>query len=347
MAAAPIRILIVDDSAFARKVVREILSTSTWVDVVGAARDGGEALELTAQLQPDLVICDLRMPNMDGVQFVRRQMAIKPLPILILSAAAQDAEEVIDALNAGAIDVVQKPTALATDDLRKVGEALMENVRAAMKVPRENLARAMAPLPPMVASRERNGGSVDIVVIGISTGGPQALRRILPLFPADFPVPIAIVLHMPIGYTALYSEKLNEVCTLEVKEAAEGDLLRPGRVLIAAAGRHLLFRREAANGVVAQLSMQPTDKLHRPSADVLFRSAADVYGGRVLAVVMTGMGNDGTEGAAWIKAQGGRIITESEKTCVIYGMPRSVVEAGLSDLVAPLDQMAPIISANL
>ncbi len=346
---APIRILIVDDSAFARKVVREILSDHAGVEVVGAARDGAEALELAERLRPDLVICDLRMPNLGGVYFVRRQMAVRPLPILILSAAAQDAAEVVEALSAGAVDVVQKPTALATDDLRTVREALVAKVREAMSVPVEKLAPSGAPSPsPAVAAVARSGqGKADVVVVGISTGGPQALRRMLPQLPGDFAVPIAVVLHMPVGYTALYAEKLNELCALEVKEAAEGDVLRPGVVWIAAAGRHLMLRRAADGEVVAQLTMQPLEKLHRPSADVLFRSAAEVYGGRVLGVVMTGMGDDGKEGAAWVKAQGGTILTEAEKSCVIYGMPRSVVEAGLSDEAVSLDGMAQAITARI
>lgn len=347
--AAPIRLLIVDDSAFARKVVREILSASPGVEVVGTARDGVEGLELAASLRPDLVICDLRMPNLDGVHFVRRQMAVRPVPVLILSAAAQDAAEVVEALNAGAIDVVQKPTALATDDLRTVRAALVEKVRAAMSVPVEKLAQSAAPpaVAPVPVVRRSGRGRADVVVVGISTGGPQALRRMLPLLPADFAVPIAVVLHMPVGYTALYAEKLNELCALEVKEAAEGDVLRPGLVWIAAAGRHLALRRTPAGDVVAQLALQPSEKLHRPSVDVLFRSAAEVYGSRVLGVVMTGMGDDGKEGAAWVKAQGGTILTESEKSCVIYGMPRSVVEAGLSDDAVSLDEMAQAITARI
>jgi two-component system chemotaxis response regulator CheB len=158
---------------------------------------------------------------------------------------------------------------------------------------------------------------------------------------------MAIVLHMPVGYTALYAEKLNELCAVHVKEAEDGDLLQAGRVLLAPAGRHLNFRRNVRGDVVAQLSMQPLEKIHRPSVDVLFRSAADVFRERVLAVVMTGMGDDGKEGSAWVKAQGGTVITEAEKSCVIYGMPRSVVEAGLSDLAVPLDDMADAISSRL
>lgn len=345
----PVRVLVVDDSAFARKVVREIFQVDGRVEVVGTARDGEEALEQTAALEPDLVISDLRMPNMNGVDFVRRQMAVKPLPILILSSASQDEIEVVEALNAGAIDVVRKPTALATDDLKSVRDVLIEKVRGALSVPAQNLARELTPVaaPTETVARFGRATKADIVVIGISTGGPQALRRLVPLFPASFPVPIAIVLHMPVGYTALYAEKLNEICSLTVKEAAEGDVLRPGLVLIAQAGRHLVFRRTASGEVVAQVTLQPLDKIHRPSADVLFRSAAETFGERVLAVVMTGMGDDGKEGSAWVKAKGGQVIAEAEKSCVIYGMPRSVVEAGLSDMVVPLDDMVRTISQGV
>jgi two-component system chemotaxis response regulator CheB len=335
----------VDDSAFARKVVREMLSSSPLIDVVGTARDGEEALEMTSAFEVDLVICDLQMPKLDGVGFVRRQMQRRPLPILILSAAAQDAAEMIDALNAGAIDVVRKPSALATDDLRAIRDELVEKIKAAANAPIGNLTRELVSSPTPLVAHEP--GKIGIVVLGISTGGPQALRRMMPLFPATFPVPLVIVLHMPVGYTALYAEKLNEICALSVKEAEDGDVLRAGHVLLAPAGRHLLFRRSIRGDVVAQLSMQPLEKIHRPSADVLFRSAADLFRERVLAVVMTGMGDDGKEGAAWVKAQGGTVITESEKSCVIYGMPRSVVEAGLSDASVTLDEMTEAITSRL
>ena len=251
----------------------------------------------------------------------------------------------VDALSAGALEVVRKPSALATDDLRSIREELVACVKMAVGVPLANIAPSPVAAPVPLPSHRT--AEVEVVVIGISTGGPQALRRIMPLFPADFPVPIAIVLHMPVGYTALYAEKLNEVCSLEVKEADDGDLLQPGRALLARAGQHLNLRRNGSGEVVAHLTVQPIDKLHRPAADVLFKSAAETYQSRVLAVVMTGMGNDGTEGAAWIKAQGGMVFTEAEKSCVIYGMPRSVVEAGLSDLAVPLDEMVQQITSHL
>lgn len=339
------RVLIVDDSAFARKVLREMLASAPLVDVAGVARDGEEALRLVDELRPDIVICDLMMPKMNGVEFVRRQMALRPVPILIVSAAAENAAEVLDALSAGATDVVQKPSALANDDLRKIRDELVEKVRGAMGAPVQNLTLPVE-VPPSVPI-PRQAGHSGVIVLGISTGGPQALRRIIPRLPSDLPVPVAIVLHMPVGYTALYADKLNSLCALEIKEAADGDEMRPGRVLLAPAGRHLVLRRNPAGAVVAQLTMHPLEKLHRPSVDVLFQSAAETYGSRVLAVVMTGMGDDGTEGAGWVKAQGGRVLTESEKSCVIYGMPRSVVEAGLSDAAYALDDMVPALLANL
>lgn len=340
-----IRTLIVDDSAFARKVVREILAATPQIEVVGAARDGEEALELVAALKPDLVICDLRMPKLDGVNFVRRQMAIRPLPILILSAAEADAEDVIDALSAGAVDVVRKPTALATDDLRSVREELVATLLATAAAPLHALTPAVARAPVAALRRARSG--VRIVVLGVSTGGPQALRKLLPSLPEDFPVPIAMVLHMPVGYTALYAEKLNEICQIEVREAQDGDRLLPGRALLAPAGRHLILAQGDDGGIVARLTVHPMEKLHRPSVDVLFHSAAELYGPGVLSVVMTGMGDDGREGAAWVKAKGGTVLTESERTCVIYGMPRSVAEAGLSDGVVPLDELAHAIISRL
>ena len=186
----------------------------------------------------------------------------------------------------------------------------------------------------------------DILVIGISTGGPQALKLLIPRLPAGFPVPVAMVLHMPVGYTELYAQKLNELSNVRVKEAAEGEVIEAGTAYLAAAGRHLSFRRSGAS-VVAHLDMRPLDTPHRPAVDVMFQSAADIYGARVMGVVMTGMGADGRDGAAWIKARGGQVITEAEQSCVVYGMPRSVVEAGLSDASASLEELFDVILERL
>jgi two-component system, chemotaxis family, protein-glutamate methylesterase/glutaminase len=340
-----IRVLVVDDSAYVRKVVSQMLGRSPFIEVVGTSRDGAEALELVEELKPDVVTCDLNMPIMDGVSFVREQMRRRPLPIVIISIAAESGEQVLAALDAGAVDFVQKPTALATERLMDIADELVEKVKAAAGAPVRQTPTATAPLAALQVER-RGGLRVDLVVIGVSTGGPQGLKLVIPRLPADFPVPIAMVLHMPIGYTQAYAEKLDEMSALHVLEARDAQPVEPGTVLLAPAGQHLTFRRRG-DGVVTHLDLRPLDAPHRPSVDALFHSAAEVYGGRVLGVVMTGMGHDGREGAAWIKARGGCILTESEETCVVYGMPRSVVEAGLSDAAVPLHEIAEAILVRL
>jgi two-component system, chemotaxis family, protein-glutamate methylesterase/glutaminase len=334
-----LRILIVDDSAFVRKVIKQMLSRSPFLDVVGVARDGAEALEMVEELRPDVVTLDLNMPGTDGLSFLRQQMARRPVAVLIVSIASRNGEQVLLALEAGAVDVVQKPTGLATEKVLEMADELVAKVKAAasarldmLKSPpraKQSPAKPLAPGPT----------AVDVVVLGISTGGPQALKYLVPQLPADFPVPLLIVLHMPIGFTELYARSLAELSHLHVAEAKEGDLLRPGVVLLAPAGYHLSLTRRADNTVVTHLDLNPMELAHRPAADVLFQSAAEVYGARVLGVVMTGMGSDGTKGSAWIKAQGGRILTEAEESCVVYGMPRAVIEAGLSDRAEPLTRM--------
>jgi two-component system, chemotaxis family, protein-glutamate methylesterase/glutaminase len=339
-----VRVLVVDDSAYVRKVVRQMLSRSPFVEVVGAARDGVEALELVEQLRPDVITLDLNMPHSDGLDFLRRQMARRPVPVIVLSIASESGEQVMQALDAGAVDVVQKPTALATEKVFEVADDLIAKVKAAAGARVRPVATADAALPLPVTPR---AGKADVVVIGVSTGGPQALKQLIPRLPADFPVPVAMVLHMPVGYTELFARSLGGVARLKVAEARDGDILRPGCALLAPAGHHLTLARDGGTAVVARLSLRPFDTPHRPAVDVLFRSAADVFGDRTLGVVLTGMGSDGTQGAAWIKAQGGRVFTEAEETCVVYGMPRSVTEAGLSDRSVPLHRMAEAILGAL
>jgi two-component system, chemotaxis family, protein-glutamate methylesterase/glutaminase len=336
-----IRVLVVDDSAFVRKVMRQMLSRSPFVEVVGAAHDGREALELVEQLRPDVVTLDLNMPSADGIEFLRTQMKRHPVPVIVVSMASKDGQQVLEALEAGAVDVIQKPSGLATAELLEIANELTEKVKAVAAAPlRKPIEPQPATLPPLPPKQPP---SVDIVVFGISTGGPQALKYLVPRLPADFPVPIAIVLHMPMGYTELFARSLNEVSSLEVREAAAGDVLRPGLVLLAPAGHHLSLQRQANGDVVAHLDLEPRDTPHRPAVDVLFKSAAELFGERALGIVMTGMGSDGQQGAAWIKAQGGQIFAEAEESCVVYGMPRSVVEAGLCDKIIPLGKLPAAI----
>jgi two-component system chemotaxis response regulator CheB len=339
-----LRVLIVDDSAYVRKVIKQMLSRSPFIEVVGAARDGQEALEMVEQLEPDVVTCDLIMPVLDGVGFVREQMSRGPIPIVIVSITNEGSELALTALDAGAVDFVQKPTALATEKIFEVSNELIEKVKVAANVQMARLRTTSTHEPasslPLDAAR---AGMVDIVVLGISTGGPQALKYLVPQLPADFTVPLVIVMHMPVGYTELYAQKLDEMSQIKVIEAREGDIVKSGVALLAPAGRHLTFRRQADGTIVTHLDARPFDSTHRPSVDVLFQSAAEIFGNRTLGVVMTGMGSDGKQGSAWIKSQGGLIFTEAEQSCVVYGMPLSVVEAGLSDKSVPLETMAQSI----
>lgn len=337
-----IRVLIVDDSAYIRKVVKKMLSRSPFIDVVGTAYDGEEALAMVEQFKPDVVTLDMVMPQMDGLTFLRQQMARNPVRVIIVSITSESNERVLEALDLGAIDFVQKPTSLATDKIFEISDELIAKVKAAAHVPLVTLPttpKKTKTIPPLL-DKASGKKMVDIVVIGISTGGPQALRTMIPQLPADFPVPIAIVLHMPTGYTKMYAQKLDEISTLQVVEASEGEELRPGMVVVASAGRHLKLLRLDQQRVITHLDLKPSTTLHRPSVDVLFQSAAEVFQKRVLGIVMTGMGSDGKQGAAWIKSQGGTIFTEAEESCIVYGMPHAVDEAGLSDKRVPLDLMS-------
>ena len=221
-----VRVLVVDDSAYVRKVVKEMLSRSPFLEVVGVARDGDEALEMVERLKPDVVTCDLIMPGTDGVDFIRKQMAIQPIPIVVVSIAAESSERVLSALDAGAVDFVQKPTALATEKVFEIAEDLVAKVKAAAAAPMARLRRpASAAAAPIAASFKNR---YDLLVIGVSTGGPQGLKSVIPRLPANFPVPVAIVLHMPIGYTETYAKRLDDASALTVIEARDGDVVRPG-----------------------------------------------------------------------------------------------------------------------
>jgi two-component system chemotaxis response regulator CheB len=338
-----IRVLVADDSAFARKVVRESLQTSAQIEVVGTARDGIDALEKIAALQPDVITLDLVMPNLDGLGVLAALSPAQRARVIIVSMADGESDLGISALSFGVFDLVHKPTALAVASLHDIADELVTKVLlAAAHAPRRALDIPAESRPPLTlrATSER------VVLIGTSTGGPQALTRLLKAFPADFPAPIAIVLHIPAGYTAPLAERLNAECAIEVLEARDGLKLRPGRAILAQAGMHL---RLVASGddVTTRLDTEPMSSVHRPSVDVLFQSAARSLGKRALAVVLTGMGDDGLLGARAIRDAGGEILTEAEASCVVYGMPRVVKEAGLAAAEEPLERMAQAIASRL
>lgn len=329
-----VRVLVVDDSAFARKVIREVLAASSEIEVVGIARDGLEALQQIAELKPDVVTLDLVMPNLDGVATLRALSELdQPTKVVVVSFSDEESELVVDALQAGAIDFVRKPTALATGRLYGMGEQLVETVLAAAK------AKPGAPPAPSrpIAFETPALTQVDLVVIGTSTGGPQALTQLLPAFPADFPVPLLIALHIPVEYTAPLAERLDRASRITVREAGDSIVLRPGLAVLARGGSHLRVERRSAQ-LLANTTTVPATP-HMPSVDVLFESAAAACGARVLGVVLTGMGDDGLLGSRAIREARGQVLTEAEASCVIYGMPRSVDEAGLSSAQVPLGSM--------
>lgn len=341
-----IRVLVVDDSAFARKVVREVLSVGTEISVVGTARDGIDALEKIAELQPDVVTLDLVMPNLDGLGVMRALASASWKPVVVVVSMADDESELgVAALALGAFEVVKKPTALANEHLYELTDQLRATVVAAATSPR-SVARSLLP-PASSGVRRLLATRTKLLLIGASTGGPQALTSLVGAMPAEFPVPVALVLHMPPGYTEAYARRLDNESAVTVMEAREGLPLRAGLVVVARAGIHLLIEKRAPDEWICRLDVMPADTMHRPAVDVLFESGAAEAGAGVLGVVLTGMGSDGLKGSRAIRAAGGRILTEAESSCVVYGMPRSVFEAGLANAEAPLDRMSDLIAEHL
>jgi two-component system chemotaxis response regulator CheB len=338
-----IRVLVVDDSAFARKIVRESLQTSGSIEVVGTARDGIDALEKIATLEPDVVTLDLVMPNLDGLGVLAALTPAQRARVVVVSMADGESDIGVAALAFGVFDLVHKPTALAVAGLQDIAEELVTKVLLASAQPRVRAPEPSAAPPQPSVLRSP---SERVVLIGTSTGGPQALTRLLKEFPADFPAPIAIVLHIPVGYTGPLAQRLNADCRIQVLEAEEGMVLRPGLAILARAGVHL---RLVTSGELIQVRLdpEPQTSVHRPSVDVLFQSAALSLGKRPLAVVLTGMGDDGLLGARAIHEAGGEIVTEAESSCVVYGMPRVVQEAGLAIAEASLSGMLAQISSRL
>lgn len=332
-----IRVLIVDDSAFVRQALSRMLASDPGIEIAGTAVDGKDAVEKVLALRPDVVTLDVKMPHMGGLEALRRIMALCPTPVLLLSSlTSQGADTTLRGLELGAMDFVDKSSVQGHMNLFTLAEELKLKVRALAGVPRSKLAPA--PVPPAagptlaLARRERGA---EVVVIGTSTGGPPALQALIPRLPQDLPTAVLVVQHMPVGFTRSLAERLQARSSIPVREAKDGEPVRPGQVLIAPAGLHMKVRRRAEE-IRVVLDEEPRSALHRPSVDVLMTSVAKVYGARVLGVVLTGMGCDGVEGLRAIREAGGRTLAESEESCVIYGMPKAAVEAGVVDESLPL-----------
>lgn len=345
---AKIKVLIVDDSAFMRKIIGDILSADPAIEVVGRARNGKEAVAQFQQLVPDVVTLDMEMPGMNGIEVLREMMRIRPTAVVMVSSLTKEGANVtMQALDAGALDFVTKPSGTISLDMEKVGDELRQKVIAASRASVRNASmqpgggrqfgtpHVAAAAPPKREFSKR----LEMVVIAASTGGPMALQEVLPALPESFPLPILIVQHMPPGFTSSFAARLNERSALSVMEAVDGMAIKKGRVLVAPGGYHLAVEKKMGD-YSCQLLETPPVRSVRPAADVLFSSVADAVDGTVIAVVLTGMGKDGLDGTAKLRAKGAYVIAESKETCVIYGMPGAVVDARLTDEVLPLYQVA-------
>ena len=336
------RVVVVDDSGFFRRRIVEILEADARIEVVGTAGDGKEAIEQVAKLKPDVVTMDIEMPVMDGITAVRHIMSAQPLPILMFSSLTHDgAQATLDALEAGAVDFLPKRFEDIAKDREEAKLLLRRRIHAVArqrrapsraKAPsgRANVASS-APAPAPVIKR----GQFQMVAIASSTGGPVALAQVLTKLPANYRFPVVVVQHMPASFTPAFATRLDQQCAIKVKEAEDGDLVKPGQVLIAPGGRQLNLR-QAGGEVRVEISDGDAALHYKPCADITFSSVASVYGGKTLALVLTGMGSDGREGARELKKQGAIIWSQDEASSVIYGMPMAVAEAGLSDQVLSL-----------
>jgi two-component system chemotaxis response regulator CheB len=340
-----IRVLIVDDSAFVRQALTRMLSADADLEVVGQAVDGKDALEKALALRPDVVTLDIQMPRMGGLEALEHLMADAPVPVLLLSSqTAEGAGVTIRGLELGALEFVDKSRVQGNMNLLNLAEELKQKIRAIAHVHVARRPRSAAPVPAAAAFPLTHAPRADVVVIATSTGGPPALQAIIPRLPQDLATAVLVVQHMPVGFTRSLAERLDARSGLRVREAEEGQPVEPGVVLIAPAGQHMKVKRRGAL-VRVTLDLEPRSALHRPSADVLMLSVAKAYGSRVLGVVLTGMGADGVEGMRAIHAAGGVTLAEAEESCVIYGMPKAAVEAGVVDQSIPLPRMAEAILA--
>jgi len=367
----PIGVLIVDDSPFMRMTLQKILNQDPGIKVMDTARDGREGILKLQALRPQVVTMDVEMPVMNGLQALEEIMRWQPTPVIILSAVTTEGTQAtLKALDLGAFDVVSKPSGSPGADLLALSRDLIEKVKAAAGVNPACLGRREVPLVATVQatpSISRSSGVVgmplrqtqpltslgrtgltpkypiEIVAIGTSTGGPSALQAVLPTLPANFSVPVLVAQHMPPGFTGPLAQRLNGLCPLKVREGIHGDMLKAGTVYVAPAGKQMEVQRKAGQLTLQIGDEAPIPTLYHPSVDVMFLSLAKVVGKGTLGVVMTGMGSDGTKGMKEVKALEGFAIAQSEETCVVYGMPRTLVEAGLADRIVPLGEIGRTI----
>jgi two-component system, chemotaxis family, protein-glutamate methylesterase/glutaminase len=343
-----VRVLVVDDSALMRKLIPQILAQDSDIEVVGTAMDGAFGLKKIEDLKPDVVTLDLEMPRMDGMETLRQITRRSRVPVIVVSAlSTEGATATFKALALGAFDFVAKPRDAASAHMDEIAQDLIAKIKAAAS------SKVRATPPPFflehpkaskLGSRPRKEPT-KVVAIGISTGGPNALQYLLAKLPGDFPGSIVVVQHMPVGFTHMFAQRLNESCAIDVKEAQSGDLLVAGRALICPGDRHIKVRRMPLGNTVV-LSDDSRVNGHRPSVDILFRSVATEFGSRAVGILMTGMGEDGATGLGQIMNAGGLTIAQSEESCVVFGMPKAAIEKGFAMRVVPLDMLANTLTSQ-
>jgi two-component system chemotaxis response regulator CheB len=349
-----IRVLVVDDSVVVRKIVTDSISVDPDIDVVGVAANGKIALAKIPQLNPDLLTLDIEMPEMDGLETLAEARKLYPtLPIIMFSTLTErGGAKTLEALSLGATDYVTKPANVGSVSIamQRVRDELVPKIKTfCSKVTGQELTPKPKPEPVAKAKEivkkiltpkiaPSTNSQIEIVAIGVSTGGPNALAELFPVFPEDFPVPIVIVQHMPPFFTKLLAERLSSKSNLIVEEGTAGKVLNPGKAWIAPGDFHMVLERNGTS-VQTQTNQAPQENSCRPAVDVLFRSVADLYGPKVLSVILTGMGQDGLTGCEYIKNAGGRVIVQDEGSSVVWGMPGYVAKAGLAEKVLPLNQI--------
>jgi two-component system chemotaxis response regulator CheB len=339
-----VRVLVVDDSALMRKMIPQMLEADPSIEVVGTAMDGTFCLKKIEELRPHVITLDLQMPGMNGIETLKEIMRRDPLPVIVVSShSTEGASVTFKALGLGAFDFVTKPQ--DSVHMADTAKELIAKILAAAdcKVVRPGTFQIAVPAEKISATKAGPPPS-KLVAIGISTGGPQALEFLLAQLPPDFPGAIVVVQHMPEGFTEMFARRLNELCSLRVKEAQSGDVLQAGRVLICPGSKHIKVKRLTMGDIVV-LNEDARVNGHRPSADVLFNSAAEEFGPQTVAVIMTGMGDDGAEGLGAVKRAGGMTIAQSEESCVVYGMPKAAIERGYATRVIALDGLSSTLQA--
>ena len=342
-----IRVLVIDDSAFSRRTITRMLETSPLVKVVGAARDGEEALQKVFKLKPDLITLDLEMPRMDGFTFLRLVMAKMPTPVMVISGRVGE-ENVFKALDLGAVDFIAKPTPRPIPELESIQQEVIRKVHAIRQL-RIDKVKQRVDRPAEMTLPPTAGATVSaqrVVVIGSSTGGPAALMQVFGSFAEPPGCAVLVSQHMPQGFTQGFAERIDRLTCLHAREARSGDLVEPGCVLVAPGGQHLELETVAGQ-VAVHLVPRAKGEKYAPSVDRLFRSAAKAYGPNLQAVVLTGMGNDGRKGVQEVKQHGGTVIAESEETAVIFGMPQQAIQTGAVDVVLPLGEIGKAIQDGI